>query len=118
MSDAFRHCIRCGEDKPALEFYASAAYCKPCMAVVTWEGKLKREYGLTVHTYGQLLATQENRCAICRADLTETTAHVDHCHENGQVRGILCQRCNVAIGQFGDDPARIRKAIAYIGQTR
>ncbi|MFE5188252.1 endonuclease VII domain-containing protein [Streptomyces sp. NPDC056628] len=39
--------------------------------------------------------------------------HVDHCHETGRVRGVLCFNCNSAIGKLGDDPDAVRRAAAY-----
>lgn len=41
-------------------------------------------------------------------------AHVDHCHETGRVRGVLCFNCNSAIGKLGDDPDTLRRATAYL----
>ncbi|WP_354603289.1 endonuclease domain-containing protein [Streptomyces panacea] len=43
---------------------------------------------------------------------------MDHCHETGRVRGVLCFNCNSAIGKLGDDPDTLRRAIAYWRETR
>ena len=72
---------------------------------------LKRKYGLTLEGFEALLASQGGGCAICgKADAD----NVDHDHETGQVRGILCWNCNIAIGQFEDDADRVVAAAAYL----
>lgn len=82
---------------------------------------LERFYGLTVDEYNELLRRQRGGCAICGMDNTNASGtrrqfelSVDHCHDTGRVRGLLCNRCNRALGLFGDDPAILRKAIAYL----
>ena len=63
----------------------------------------------------QLLASFGGRCAVCAA--TEPGPKgwaVDHDHNTGRLRGIICYRCNLAIGLFNDDPARLRAAAAYL----
>jgi len=77
-------------------------------------------YGLTDERFNQLVAVQDGRCGICGKVPSVATGHVtdqwnvDHCHDSGVVRGLLCSGCNIGIGQLGDDPARVRAAIAYI----
>jgi hypothetical protein len=83
---------------------------------------LKYNYGITLDDYNQMLAEQDGRCAICRQP--ETMIHpksgqtkelaVDHCHTTGQVRGLLCNRCNTTIGLFNDDPTVIEAAAQYL----
>jgi hypothetical protein len=62
-----------------------------------------------------MILQQRGVCAICR---TRKALHVDHDHATGRVRGILCFNCNRGIGKFGDDPALLRNAIAYIENAR
>ncbi len=75
---------------------------------------LKRKFGLTLEDYDALLAAQHGGCAICGDPPAKTALHVDHDHETGVVRGLLCFRCNAAIGNLRDDqllgPAIIRRA--------
>jgi hypothetical protein len=76
-----------------------------------------RKYGLTPETYEALLRAQEHRCAICDDTLLESSKYgacVDHDHDTGAHRGILCIRCNAGIGSFKEDPARLLAAERYI----
>jgi len=81
--------------------------------------KLKRK-GITVDVYNAMLDQQDHRCAICRRNETATIngkvkrLAVDHCHESGQVRGLLCQRCNIVIGQLGDSWLTLENAQEYL----
>ncbi|MFQ6212473.1 endonuclease VII domain-containing protein, partial [Bacillus mobilis] len=87
--------------------------------------KLKRLYGLTVLEYDDLFKAQGGRCAICRQPETardnKTGAvrdlAVDHCHNSSKVRGLLCARCNSAIGLLNDDADVLRSAIRYLEET-
>jgi hypothetical protein len=72
-------------------------------------------YGLTTEQFDQMLASQDGKCAICRTDKWPGYGpHVDHCHETGRVRGILCGPCNHGLGILRDDPARLRAAADYL----
>ncbi|AKJ14215.1 hypothetical protein ABB07_30440 [Streptomyces incarnatus] len=72
---------------------------------------MRRKYGLTKAERDALIASQGGVCCIC---LAAPPAHVDHCHETGRVRGVLCFSCNAALGQFKDQPEVIRRAAAYV----
>jgi hypothetical protein len=99
-----------------------AAYCRTCKserAKTNWglsasfARYLVRKYGITPGQYNEMLVRQEGRCAICR----ETPRHrlcVDHDHETGQVRALLCKVCNLAIGYLKDDPDLFRRAADYL----
>jgi len=76
-----------------------------------------RRYGLTPEDADALLAAQGGLCPICGGDPTagfSRRPHIDHDHETGAVRGILCANCNVGLGNFKDDIARLEAAIAYL----
>jgi hypothetical protein len=77
------------------------------------EGHLRRKFGLTIAAYEELLAAQGGGCAIC-GDEVEGSLHVDHDHVTGKVRGLLCVRCNNALGQFQEDPVVLMRALAYL----
>ena len=77
---------------------------------------LKSTYGITMLQYDALLASQNYCCACCGAGEPRGTGNfnVDHDHETGQIRGIVCQNCNAGIGQLGDTLDGVKKAIAYL----
>lgn len=78
---------------------------------------LKKNYGLTIDEYEQMLAAQNGVCAICGTPPTNERGgklHVDHDHETGEVRKLLCGKCNHGLGSFDDDPAKLQAAIAYL----
>jgi hypothetical protein len=62
------------------------------------------------------LAAQGGRCAICGTDTPGTVQRffaMDHDHETGEMRGLLCYRCNIGIGNLADDPDRLEAAARY-----
>jgi hypothetical protein len=75
------------------------------------KSRLAKKYGMTLEEYDLRSNEQGGACAICkvRADL-----HVDHCHVTGEVRGLLCRRCNVGLGFFADDIDRVQAAASYL----
>jgi len=79
-----------------------------------WRGA---KYGLKKGDYERLWGLQEGGCALCRKPLVEKHTHIDHCHETGRVRGLLCRPCNAGLGMFHDNPDELRRAIAYLEKT-
>jgi hypothetical protein len=77
---------------------------------------LKSRYGITMEEYYQMLETQNNKCAVCDNKATKTL-DVDHDHETGRVRGLLCNNCNRGIGHLKDNPDILRRAISYLERT-
>jgi hypothetical protein len=79
------------------------------------EGYLKRKYGLTLEQYDAMLEAQNGVCAICgEARPEERTLHVDHDHVTGVIRGLLCFRCNNALGDFREEYELFRRAADYL----
>jgi hypothetical protein len=79
------------------------------------EDMLRARYGITVADLDALTAKQEGLCALCgEPPKFGKRLHIDHSHETGRVRGLLCLQCNAGLGQLRDDPALLRRAIAYL----
>jgi Fe-S oxidoreductase len=76
--------------------------------------RYEKLHGLSREQYEALLQKQEHKCAICAA---KVPLDVDHDHQTGKVRGLLCRRCNMGIGFFNDAPDRIAKAAAYLASS-
>ena len=76
---------------------------------------LRSKYGIDEAEWQAQLITQDNKCAICEKTF-ESQKHtvVDHCHESGEVRGLLCRQCNTGIGMLGDSKEVLSKAIKYL----
>ena len=80
---------------------------------------LKANYSMTVETFEALLSSQGGKCAICRKVLVKNiknkaSTHVDHDHNTGAVRGILCAHCNSGLGYFRDNMEFMESAIKYL----
>jgi hypothetical protein len=78
--------------------------------------RLKSRYGVTESEVNDMLLRLAALCPICRRGLG-VKPHVDHDHETGEVRGLLCFTCNVGLGNFGDDVERLRRGALYLQGT-
>ena len=78
----------------------------------------ERVYGMAPGQYAAMVEAQGGKCAVCLQPPSRGTLHVDHDHATGQVRGLLCQRCNVALGLLLDDPRRIAALMDYAERGR
>jgi hypothetical protein len=124
-----KRCPDCGESKPLAEFPRNKnskdgrhTYCKPCHNLRgketyqrlyggTRHYHLKRRYGIGADEFEELVRLQGGACAICGRPDPE---HVDHDHETGTVRGILCFNCNGGLGQFRDSIDALQAAAVYL----
>ena len=75
---------------------------------------LRGKFGLSKKDYEALIVSQNNCCAICTKPFGEDTPHVDHSHSTGKVRGLLCFKCNTAIGKLDDNVETLQRAIRYL----
>lgn len=130
LESGFRWCIGCRERKPMGEYYwrseekkTRQRRCKPCHGTYVRTGanrkaaRRKAAYGLSPRRFDEMWQEQGGRCAICPEELDESVrhgVHVDHCHFDGDVRGLLCGRCNTGLGHFRDDPELLMAAATYL----
>ena len=118
-----KQCSRCKEKKPLDSFQKRtssitgyAYVCKDCGVVVHRESR----YSLKDSDFQELLASQNNGCAICGITndehyiKTKHSLHVDHDHKTGEVRGLLCRICNKGIGCLQDEYETVQKAADYL----
>jgi hypothetical protein len=136
-----RKCTKCGRFLPWDAFMVRAngrngrmSICRTCHSVVRRAARLarieavraagreyerrsrrhiRRTYGLTPERYDAMVEAQAGRCGVCGREPKKRLV-VDHCHRGGQVRALLCDNCNVAMGLTGDNPALLRKLADYI----
>lgn len=126
--DLDRKCEVCAEQIPAAR-PTQAIYCSPECKLLGSRAHTPRKrksltaynrqrlYGITQDQFDTMLAAQGGRCAICKTDEwrgKDNSPHVDHDHTTGRIRGILCTHCKNGLGNFRDDPARLRAAIRYL----
>lgn len=80
-----------------------------------WANGLEKRYGCTLAMYEQMFEDQGGLCKICRKEPDSKYGRlcVDHNHQTGALRGLLCHLCNHGIGQFKDNPVFLAAAIAY-----
>jgi hypothetical protein len=130
-------CTKCGEAKEISDFYILKrtgkpnGRCKPCTRNAAAQRReriagelpqlqrgydLKRRYGISSEDYERLLAEQRGSCAICGGGPGGSARHfhVDHQHDTGEVRGLLCGNCNRGLGYLCEDPEIVRTAAEYL----
>ena len=80
---------------------------------------LRRNYGLSLQEYDELLKTQNGECAICfkkESSARRLFLSVDHDHHTDEIRGLLCNKCNRALGYFNDDCKLLQSALKYLNK--
>lgn len=124
-----KKCSTCKLEKPYAEFSKSTArgyqtYCKSCAALrraqwardntdKTREYRIKNRYGLTTEQFTAMMLAQGSKCAICETDLTVPV--IDHNHDTGEVRGILCVGCNTKLAAY-EDKVAMEASMAYLAK--
>ena len=123
-----RVCMDCGEFKTPDQFnvvrhsraiggFAAMPRCKPCEKHWKYKAHIARVYGINYEEFQNLLSKQKGRCALCGCSGSGKNKDkfvVDHCHETGIVRGLLCWPCNIGLGMFKDKPELIAKVVKYL----
>lgn len=138
--ETLKWCSSCEQEKPPTEFYKNRSrpdglqnYCKLCSTAAYRKSlekhrpartesrkkfdrnrNLKRLYGITLEEYELMLFDQNGRCALCFESLNEKVAHVDHDHDTGVIRAILCGTCNSGLGMFHHSTEKLLRAISYL----
>lgn len=74
---------------------------------------IKKRYGLNENQYHKMFNDQLGLCAICKLEASKPL-HIDHCHKTGQIRGLLCVNCNVALGLLKEDKNIIKSVLTYL----
>ena len=135
-------CNKCNQDKPKSEFFKESSNsrgyrysCKECesprfknyrnapgnrerISETRRRWNRAKHYNFPPDLYDQRFAEQGNVCAICGTSTPggRGNFHADHNHETNQPRGVLCHNCNVALGNFRDNPEILRAAIEYLNK--
>lgn len=132
-----KKCPQCLLTKPLSEFRVrkdgSRSWCTECKRAYDRQHRLKnpsrrygnmlkQRYGITYEEYESILEKQGGVCAVCKRDNEQfdkvkddvRRLHVDHDHATGKVRGILCSKCNFALGCVRDDKEILNKLIKYL----
>jgi hypothetical protein len=89
-----RYCSGCCSFVDLADVATGASRCRACASAATHAARIEKVYGLTAEQYDALLERQGGKCAICRARPRSKRLAVDHNHKTGEVRGLLCSRCN------------------------
>ena len=113
-------CNTCGigktEENTYLQSGSSVTLHSNCKTCHAWHNR-RRRYNLTVEELKDL--EQRTNCDICGFAYERALDQcIDHDHATGTVRGVICRKCNLGLGQFDDDPARLREAANYIEEER
>ena len=123
-----KSCPKCKIEKSVTDYYRTSSKCKSCHRKdkVEWmtnnrdkviaqnrRWAWKKNFGLTEAEYYNMAEDHKHVCAICHRS-EDTLLSVDHCHTTGKIRGLLCKKCNLAIGHFDDQIDRLKSAIEYL----
>ena len=103
------------ENREELQEYRRLRRLEPEVKARDRAGHLRRKYGITPAQYDEMLAAQDGVCAICgRQPRDDISLHVDHDHQTGAIRALLCFRCNNAIGDLGESWELANKLVNYL----
>lgn len=118
--EKFRASSKAHRDNNPEKWAATLARYTESHAEEIRDRKYQKQYGITVADYDAMLEQQDGVCAICkqpekttRKDGKVPRLAIDHCHDSGHVRRLLCGKCNLALGLLGHDPDVLRAAADY-----
>ncbi|NBR32848.1 MAG: hypothetical protein EBS87_11685 [Sphingomonadaceae bacterium] len=131
-----KHCQTCGFTKPIEEFWKGQSACVPCSkykAKNRWNSRspkkrleqhLRYKYGISHSEFQEAWDKQSGNCAICEDALPDLMTYdqrrrgyaIDHNHETGDFRGVLCLKCNSLLGMASDSIDVLHSAIRYLSE--
>lgn len=110
-----KKCPRCQRILPDSYFAANTPHCKICRRDYDWQYR----YGITPEQYWELYKAQDGKCKICGYTPQEDEyLDIDHNKETGEIRGLLCSKCNKGLGLFNEEPENFKQAIKYLEENR
>ena len=133
-------CNKCNEHKPVSHFFKEASSkrgyryaCKDCEAprfkkyrtdnqekvsATRLKWRRTKVYNFPPELFDERFNEQGKVCAICKASKAggRGTFHADHNHDSSKPRGVLCHNCNIALGNFKDNPEILQAAIEYLNK--
>ena len=124
-----RVCYSCKETRRVHQFYGDGNECKGCQSIRKAksylenqpkhrESWLQKNYKISVQEYEDQFRAQTGICAICkRTDLSGRRLAVDHDHETGRLRGLICLKCNRGLGCFDDNKEFLANAVTYLKEA-
>lgn len=91
-------------------------FCMKCKSEANFRQDLWKHYRIRIDQYKALYKAQKGKCACCgqSENKFKRQFHVDHNHEDGNIRGLLCTQCNPGLGYFQDSIERLNLAIKYL----
>lgn len=107
-----RRCNKCRR-KESAKRYEENPNVKEKMKRTAKTHHLRTHYGITLEDYEKIYVEQNGKCKICNKH--KSILNIDHCHVSGEVRGLLCWSCNIALGYFKDSLSNLKNAIKYLG---
>lgn len=119
------YCIKCNilltsDNRYPIYKNKKLSLCKDCRDLVRREGEYRRNYGISLGEYNNLLKKQNNVCAICneketaKQNVNSKLLCVDHSHSDGKIRGLLCTKCNKVLGLVNDSEFILKNMINYL----
>lgn len=125
---ALKRCYLCKTEKQPGDFYRGQNRCIPCSKKLAKKYyhqnkeqhrfvKIRSKYGINKNEWEELLTDSVEVCHACGEKATDRCLHIDHCHETGKVRGLLCHGCNIALGGVKDDPTKLEALVNYLSNS-
>lgn len=119
-----KECSSCRLEKDISFFYSDKntkdglkRECKECSTRKIDNTHYKQKYNISIDKYEEMSLKRDHKCDICETNIPGNRIKrlcVDHCHTTGNIRGLLCEGCNLGLGKFKDSPDLLRRAAEYL----